>query len=58
MARGIAVKKSKAMAGMEKIALRLVRQSRLPRVSWSGAREAVEEEDLTLDTIITNPTGS
>ncbi|HZK14918.1 MAG TPA: hypothetical protein VFC55_10385, partial [Desulfobaccales bacterium] len=48
-------KKSKAMVGLEQIALTLVRQSRLPRRGWSGAREASEEEDLSLDTIITHP---
>ena len=39
-------KKSKAMVGLDQIALKLVRQSRLPRVGWSGAREASEEERL------------
>jgi len=51
-------KKSKAMAGLDQIALKLVRQSRLPRVGWSGAREASEEEDLPLNTIITHPSRS
>jgi flagellar biosynthesis protein FlhG len=51
-------KKSKAMVGLEQIALQLVRQSRLPRVGWSGAREALEEEALPLDTIITHPSRS
>ena len=43
-------KKSKAMVGLDQIALRLVKQSRLPRVAWSGAREASEEEALPMDT--------
>ena len=51
-------KKSKAMVGLDQIALKLVRQSRLPRVAWSGAREASEEEALPLDTIITHPSRS
>jgi flagellar biosynthesis protein FlhG len=51
-------KKSKAMVGLDQIALKLVRQSRLPRVAWSGAREALEEGDLPLDTIITHPSRS
>lgn len=44
--------KSKAMVGLEQIALTLVRQSRLPRRNWIGASEAAEAEDLPLDTII------
>jgi flagellar biosynthesis protein FlhG len=51
-------KKSKAMAGLEQIALRLVKHSRLPRVAWNGVREASEEEALPMDAIITNPSGS
>jgi flagellar biosynthesis protein FlhG len=53
-------KKSKAMVGLDQIALQLVRQSRLPRVSWSGAQEAeaAEEEALPLDTIITHASRS
>ena len=51
-------KKSKAMVGLDQIALKLVTQSRLPRVSPRGAREASEEDDLTLDTIITHPSRS
>jgi hypothetical protein len=38
--------------------LTLVQHSRLPRRGWSGAREAQEEEDLPLDTIITHPSRS
>jgi flagellar biosynthesis protein FlhG len=48
-------KKSKAMVGLEQIALKLVRQSRLARVDSSGAQEASEEEDLPMDTIVTQP---
>jgi flagellar biosynthesis protein FlhG len=51
-------KKSKAMLGLDQIALKLVRQSRLPRRGWSGAGEVTEEEDLPLDTIITHPSRS
>jgi hypothetical protein len=51
-------KKSKAMLGLEQIALALVRQSRLPRRGWSEAREAHEEEDLPLDPIMANPSRS
>jgi hypothetical protein len=51
-------KKSKAMMGLEQIALALVRQSRLSRRGWSGAREVSEEEDLPLDTIITHASRS
>ena len=51
-------KKSKAMAGLEQIALSLVKQSRLPRKGWSGSREVSEEEDLPLATIITQPSRS
>ncbi len=51
-------KKSKAMVGLEQIALKLVRQSRLARVGASGAQEASEEEDLPMNTIITQPSRS
>jgi flagellar biosynthesis protein FlhG len=51
-------KKSKAMVGLEQIALTLVTQSRLPRRGWSGARQVSEEEDLPMDTIITHPSRS
>ena len=46
------------MVGLDQIALQLVRQSRLPRVSWSGAQEAAEEEALPLDTIISHASRS
>ena len=51
-------KKSKAMVGLDQIALRLVKHSRLSRVAWNRTREASEEEALPLDTIITHPSGS
>jgi flagellar biosynthesis protein FlhG len=51
-------KKSKAMVGLDQIALNLVRQSRLPRVGWRGAREVSEEEALPMDTIISHPSRS
>ncbi len=51
-------KKSKAMVGLDQIALRIVKQSRLPRLSWGGAPEAVEEEAMPLDTIISHPSRS
>jgi flagellar biosynthesis protein FlhG len=51
-------KKSKAMRGLDQIALALVKESRLPRVTWEGVWEAEEEEDLGMDNIITHPTGS
>jgi flagellar biosynthesis protein FlhG len=51
-------KKSKAMAGLEQIALRLVRQSRLSRVAWNGTQEAAEEEALPLDNIMSHPSRS
>jgi hypothetical protein len=51
-------KKSKAMVGLDQIALKLVTQSRLPRACWSGAQEASEEEALPLDTIMTHPSRS
>jgi MinD-like ATPase involved in chromosome partitioning or flagellar assembly len=51
-------KKSKAMVGLDQIALKLVTQSRLPRVGWSGVREASEQENLPLNTIITHPSRS
>jgi len=51
-------KKSKAMAGLDQIALRLVRQSRLPRLAWGRTGEAAEEEGLPLDTIMTHPSRS
>ena len=47
-------KKSKAMVGVDQIALNLVSQSRLSRVSFREAQEASEKEDLTLDTLITH----
>jgi flagellar biosynthesis protein FlhG len=50
-------RKSKAMAGLDQIALRVVKESRLPRGSWKST-EAVEEEDLPLDTIMTHPSRS
>jgi len=46
------------MVGLDQIALKLVTQSRLPRMGWSGAREASEEEDLPLDTILAHPSRS
>jgi flagellar biosynthesis protein FlhG len=51
-------KKSKAMGGLDQIALRLVKESRLPRVTWTGAQEDAEEEDVLLDNIVTNPSRS
>jgi flagellar biosynthesis protein FlhG len=51
-------RKSKAMMGLDQIALRVVKESRLPRGSWNATEAAVEEEDLPLDTIITNPSRS
>jgi flagellar biosynthesis protein FlhG len=51
-------KKSKAMVGLEQIALKLVRQSRLPRVGSSGVQEVPEEEGLPMNTIITQPSRS
>ena len=51
-------KKSKAMVGLEQIALKLVRQSRLARVGSSEAQEASEEERLPMNTIITQPSRS
>ena len=50
-------RKSKAMMGLDQIALRVVKESRLPRGSWK-AIEAIEEEDLPLDTIMTHPSRS
>ncbi len=50
-------KKSKAMAGLDQIASRLVKESRLPRVTWGVAGETVEE-DFPLDTIVTHPARS
>ena len=49
-------RKSKAMMGLDQIALRVVKESRLPRGSWK-AIEAIEE-DLPLDTIMTHPSRS
>jgi hypothetical protein len=46
------------MVGLDQIALNLVRQSRLPRVGWRGAREVSEEEALPMDTIISHPSRS
>jgi flagellar biosynthesis protein FlhG len=52
-------KKSKAMAGLDQIALRLVRESRLPRLAWrAAAEEDPEPEDVPLDSIIIHPSGS
>jgi hypothetical protein len=51
-------KKSKAMVGLDQIALKLAKYNRLPRVAWNGAREASEEEALSLDTIIAHPSRS
>jgi flagellar biosynthesis protein FlhG len=51
-------RKSKAMKGLDQIALTLVKESRLPRVAWEGVWEPPEEEDLGMDAIITHPTGS
>jgi hypothetical protein len=51
-------KKSKAMVGLEQIALTLVRQSRLSRMGWRGAQEASEEEDFPLNTVINHPSRS
>lgn len=50
-------RKSKAMMGLDQIALRVVKESRLPRGSRK-AIEAIEEEDLPLDTIMTHPSRS
>jgi flagellar biosynthesis protein FlhG len=50
------LKKSKAMAGLDQIALRIVKESRLPRVAKGGSRVILEEEeDLPLDAIVTQP---
>jgi hypothetical protein len=43
------------MVGVDQIALRLGKYSRLPRVAGNGARQASEEEALPMDTIIANP---
>jgi flagellar biosynthesis protein FlhG len=51
-------KKSKAMKGLDQIALTVVKESRLPRVTWEGVWETSEEEDVGMDAIITHPTGS
>jgi flagellar biosynthesis protein FlhG len=51
-------KKSKAMVGLEQIALRLVRESRIARVGSGQAQEAPEEESLPMNTIITQPSRS
>jgi flagellar biosynthesis protein FlhG len=51
-------KKSKAMGGLDQIALRLVRESRLPRSTWKPAEEPSEAEDLPMDSIIIHPSGS
>jgi flagellar biosynthesis protein FlhG len=51
-------KKSKAMKGLDQIALTVVKESRLPRLTREGVWEAPEEEDLGMDTIITHPTRS
>jgi flagellar biosynthesis protein FlhG len=51
-------KKSKAMMGLDQIALRLVKESRLPRVAWKAAEESSEAEDVALDSIIIHPSGS
>jgi hypothetical protein len=51
-------KKSKAMVGLNQIALQVVRQSRLPRGGRSGAQDGLEEEPLPLDAIITQPSRS
>jgi flagellar biosynthesis protein FlhG len=50
-------KKSKAMTGLDQIALRIVKESRLPRVVRGGSRAVLEEEeDLPLETnILTQP---
>jgi flagellar biosynthesis protein FlhG len=51
-------KKSKAMKGLDQMALTVVKESRLPRLTREEVWEASEEEDLSMDTIITHPTGS
>ena len=52
-------KKSKAMQGLDQIAARLVKESRLPRVTWGVAREAaMEEDDLPMESILTHPSRS
>jgi flagellar biosynthesis protein FlhG len=52
-------KKSKAMAGLDQIALRLVKESRLPRMAWrAAAEEDPEPEDVPMDSIIIHPSGS
>jgi flagellar biosynthesis protein FlhG len=50
-------KKSKAMTGLDQIALKIVKESRLPRAVRGGSRVVLEEEeDLPLDTtILTQP---
>jgi flagellar biosynthesis protein FlhG len=50
-------RKSKAMTALDLIAKRVVKESRLPRGSWK-AIEAIEEEDLPLNTIMTHPSRS
>ena len=51
------VRFGKATKGLDQIALTLVKESRLPRVTWDRVWDA-SEEDLGMDTIITHPTGS
>ena len=50
-------KKSKAMKALEQIALRLVKESRLPRVTWNEAPQVEAPEDLPLEDIVTQSSG-
>jgi flagellar biosynthesis protein FlhG len=48
-------KKSKAAQGLQQIVLRIIKESRLPKPGWLTNRERPEDEDLSVETMITQP---
>jgi len=48
-------KRSKVTMGLEEIALKMVKESRLPKSSWGSSREAVDEVELSMEKLVTQP---
>jgi flagellar biosynthesis protein FlhG len=50
-------KKSKAAQGLQQIVMRIIKESMLPRSDWLTTRETPPEEDLPVESMITQPSG-
>jgi flagellar biosynthesis protein FlhG len=48
-------KRSKAAQGMQQIVLRIIKESRLPKSGWLTTREKPGDEDLPVETLLTQP---